>query len=68
MVWDYVTAMGLTLAILLGWIGVQRMYRRFAARHPEYGPPRECLGCGLACPCEERYKEDDKQITKRKNE
>ena len=50
----YVTAPLLILAVLAGWIAVQRLGRWFAARHPEYGPARECMGCGLGCACEEQ--------------
>lgn len=49
----YVAAMASILIILSGWLFVQWLARRFAARHPEYGPSRECLGCGLGCACEE---------------
>jgi len=38
------------LLLLLGWIGIQGLARRFAHRHPEFGPAREegsgCGGCG----------------------
>jgi hypothetical protein len=45
----YLVTIGLILALLLGWIGVQRAYRRFARHHPELGPFRdEGAGCG-AC-------------------
>ncbi len=64
----YLTAMGLILIIMAGWISVQRFARRFAARHPEYGPARECMGCGLGCACEEQPNEpvhrQDKQDEK----
>ena len=48
---SYLLATGLTFAVLVGWIMVQRAARRFAGRYPEYGPQRECLGCGLSCVC-----------------
>lgn len=60
----YLIAMGLILAVMTGWIAVQRIARRFAARHPEYGPTRECLGCGLGCACEEQ---DASKITDHTN-
>ena len=45
-------AAGVTLLVLLGWIGVQQLARRFAARHPEFGPAREeGSGCGAGCNC-----------------
>ncbi len=43
------------MAVLLGWISVQRAYRRFACRHPEAGPFREegrgCVSCAKAAEC-----------------
>jgi hypothetical protein len=45
----YLVSIGLILLLLLGGIAVQRLYRRFAHRHPELGPFRdEGAGCG-AC-------------------
>jgi hypothetical protein len=45
----YLTTIALILAITLGGIAVDRLYRRFAQRHPELGPFRkEGGGCG-AC-------------------
>lgn len=36
--------------MLVGWIAVQHLARRFAARHPELGPAREeGSGCGFPC-------------------
>ncbi len=48
----YLAAAGLILGLLLAWVTVQQWARRFAARHPEFGPHRERAGCGLACPCD----------------
>ena len=46
----YLAAIGLIFAILMGGILVQRLYRRFARRHPALGPFRdEENGCGT-CP------------------
>ncbi len=49
---QYAIGTGLVLAILSGWVGVQHWYRHHAARHPEYGPAQECMGCGLSCSCD----------------
>ncbi|MFW5994723.1 MAG: chemotaxis protein [Spirochaetia bacterium] len=49
---DYVLGPTLILVILLGWIAVQEVSRRFAARHPEYGERQECMGCGLLGSCQ----------------
>jgi len=58
----YVIAPLVILAIALAWIGVQYITRRYARRHPEFGPWREPRGCGLGCtcdePCEERKKNE----------
>lgn len=36
--------------MLSGWVVVQQTTRRFAARHPEFGPAREeGSGCGFLC-------------------
>jgi len=49
---DYLIAMGGILLVLLGWVGVQRLVREFARRHPEFGPAREeGSGCGSSCSC-----------------
>jgi threonine/homoserine/homoserine lactone efflux protein len=46
---SYLLAMIVIFAVLAGWIGVQNLSRRFAARHPEFGPYVEKVsGCG-AC-------------------
>ena len=49
---DYLIAMGAILLVLLGWVGVQRLSREFARRHPQFGTAREeGGGCGSACSC-----------------
>jgi len=49
---DYLVAIVVILLVLLGWIAVQQGARRFAARHPEFGPAREeGSGCGSGCAC-----------------
>lgn len=49
---DYLLAAVLILLILLGWILVQYSARRFAVRHPEFGPAKEeGSGCGSGCAC-----------------
>jgi len=60
----------LIMGIMTAWLAVQHAYRRFAGRHPEFGPAIEHLGCGMACtcndPCEHRidgtctYKDNNK--------
>lgn len=54
MIWStYLIAVVVILAIALAWVTVQHWSRRFSARHPEYGPAVESMGCGKACVCEE---------------
>jgi hypothetical protein len=49
---DYLLAMALILLVLIAWILVQHSARRFAARHPEFGPAKEeGSGCGAGCSC-----------------
>jgi hypothetical protein len=50
----YLIAMLIMVALMFGWVAVQRIARDFAARHPEFGPLREegkegCGGCGNRC-------------------
>jgi len=48
----YLAAMLLVPALLLGWLLVQELSRRFARAHPELGPFREeGGGCGGNCAC-----------------
>ena len=44
----------IVFGVLAAWVAVQRLARRFAARHPEFGPaPKEGVGCGMcASGCE----------------
>lgn len=40
-------------SLMLGWILVQQASRKFAAKHPEFGPAKEeGLGCGKSCGCQ----------------
>jgi len=40
----------IVFGMLAGWVAVQYLARRFAARHPELGPAREeGEGCGFLC-------------------
>ncbi|MCU7904578.1 MAG: chemotaxis protein [Candidatus Thiodiazotropha sp. (ex Epidulcina cf. delphinae)] len=49
---DYLIAITIIPMLLLGWLIVQSIARRFAKLHPESGPPREeGSGCGKSCPC-----------------
>jgi hypothetical protein len=49
---DYLIAMSIIPLLLLGWLVVQSITRRYAKSHPEFGPPREeGTGCGKSCQC-----------------
>ncbi len=48
----YFIAMFFMLAILFIWLMVQKLSRKFAAEHPEFGPAREeGGGCGGGGKC-----------------
>lgn len=50
---NFLIAMGVIFTLMLGWILVQQAARKFAARHPEFGPAKEeGLGCGKNCGCQ----------------
>jgi hypothetical protein len=47
---SYLITIGLILALMLGGLAVERLYRRFARRHPELGPFRQAGGgCSGNC-------------------
>jgi hypothetical protein len=50
MIGQYLIAVAVILIVASGWLLVQALARRFAARNPEFGPAREegdgCGGCG----------------------
>ncbi len=49
---DLIIAISLVMAVLGGWIFVQKLARDYAARHPEFGPAKEeGSGCGKSCLC-----------------
>ena len=49
---QYLIAMLLVPALLIGWLLVQQIARNFAKSHPELGPYREeGGGCGKSCGC-----------------
>lgn len=49
---DYLVAITAIPLMLIGWLAVQNITRRFAMAHPEFGRPREeGGGCGKNCGC-----------------
>lgn len=49
---NFLIAIAVIFALMLSWIVVQQWSRKFAARHPEFGPAKEeGLGCGKTCGC-----------------
>lgn len=49
----YLATIAAVFALLAGGIGVDRLYRRFAAQNPELGPYRSSDGCSC---CAQRDK------------
>jgi hypothetical protein len=50
---DYLLAAIVIFLLLLGWVTVQQISRRFARRHPEFGPAQEeGGGCTHSCLCQ----------------
>lgn len=47
----YLLTIGIIFALLTGLILVERLYRLFARRHPEFGPYRAESGCGSCGGC-----------------
>jgi hypothetical protein len=54
----YLVTVALVLAMLAGWVAVQRLARRFARRHPEFGEFKEdggeCCGACLGEACDRK--------------
>ncbi len=51
---------GIIFSILIGWVLVQQAARKYAAKHPEFGPAKEeGLGCGKTCGCKTGCKQED---------
>jgi len=46
---SWLLTMALIFALLIAGIGVDRLYRAFAARHPQLGPFRKGHGCCGGC-------------------
>ena len=45
-------SIGIIFAAFAFWVCIQESARRFARRHPEFGPAREEGGeCGVSCGC-----------------
>jgi hypothetical protein len=45
-------SIGIIFAAFAFWVVIQESARRFAKRHPEFGPAREEGGeCGISCSC-----------------
>ncbi|MCB1785356.1 MAG: hypothetical protein H6953_09925 [Chromatiaceae bacterium] len=48
---EFLAASAVIFAVLVGWLYVQDLYRRFAARHPQWGPFRSEATCQGSCGC-----------------
>ncbi len=51
MITRYLIAAAIILVVLAGWMLVQAWARRYAARHPQFGPAREDGSGGCAGHC-----------------
>ncbi|MCC5848735.1 MAG: chemotaxis protein [Verrucomicrobia bacterium] len=52
MITKLILSIGIIFAAFLFWVIIQESARRFARRHPEFGPAREEGGeCGVSCGC-----------------
>lgn len=50
--WKYIIAMSVVPALLIGWLLIQQLGRRYADAHPELGKfKEEGAGCGKNCGC-----------------
>ena len=48
---DVLMTSALIFVVMVGWLYVQEVYRRFAERHPELGPFRQEGDCDGSCSC-----------------
>lgn len=48
---EFVLTSVVIFAVMVGWLYVQDLYRRFAQSHPELGPFRKEGGCDGSCSC-----------------
>jgi hypothetical protein len=48
---EFVLTSVVIFAVMVGWLYVQDLYRRFAESHPELGPFRKEGGCDGSCSC-----------------
>ena len=48
---EFVLTSVVIFAVMVGWLYVQDLYRRFAQRYPELGPFRRQGGCDGSCSC-----------------
>ena len=49
MILDYIIAALVFPALVILWVVVENIARKFALKHPELGPPRDPGGCGGCC-------------------
>ncbi len=47
-------------SMLIAWVFIQQIARKYAANHPDLGPVKEeGLGCGKTCGCKTSCKQED---------
>jgi hypothetical protein len=49
----FILASLVILVVMVAWLYVQDLYRRFAQRNPELGPFRGERGCDGSCSCQQ---------------
>ena len=50
---EFILTSVVIFAVMVGWLYVQELYRRFAQSHPELGPFRKEGGCDGSCSCQQ---------------
>jgi hypothetical protein len=50
---EFVLTSAVIFAVMVGWLYVQDLYRRFARQNPELGPFRKEGGCDGSCSCQQ---------------
>ncbi len=64
---QYLIAMLIVPALLIGWLFIQHISRKFAHSHPEFGAFREeGGGCGKTCGCKGKQCKKDIQSNNKK--
>ena len=60
---SYLATIALIFVLMVAFILVERAYRAFTRRHPEFGPGRKELGCGACGGCGHPNEDTESQGT-----